>query len=157
MFCTQCERKNRALASYCGYCGAYLLPRSAILKSSIRVLATRVAYVSLFTVIMLICLPYATIVAGNIFFYFGTNRAAIRLYSFACAMNSRSAIGQYDVAVALFKSGDLPNAIYHYKRAIALSPNDPEFYNGLGLALQQYGDFSGAVTAFKEALRLQPG
>jgi len=106
---------------------------------------------------MLICLPYATIVAGNIFFYFGTNRAAIRLYSFACAMNSRSAIGQYDAAVALFKSGDLPNAIYHYKRAIALSPNDPEFYNGLGLALQQYGDFSGAVTAFKEALRLQPG
>jgi|SRR6266853_658778 len=159
MTCYQCYRRNRETAAYCGRCGADLsvARRKTRLTTTFPSFIRRLIFLFSSAMIGLFCLPYATIVAGNLVFHLVGPRTAIGFYSFACSLNRQSSICEYDLAVALHKIGDFENAIYHYRRAITLGPSDPEFYNGLGLALQRTGDNSGAARAFSEALRLQPG
>jgi len=47
-------------------------------------------------------------------------------------------------------------AINEYRKAIRLSPENPEAYNNIGVAYKNKGDFKKAETAFKQAARLAP-
>ena len=69
----------------------------------------------------------------------------------------QQAIELVNDADKLEAEGELDKAIQKYKAAIALYPDDPQFYAALGLCLttrKSYGDQSEAINSFKHALTL---
>ena len=54
-------------------------------------------------------------------------------------------------------SGDPENAAVAFRKVVQLTPNDPEAYNNLGLALMQHGEGPAAVKEFQHALQAAPG
>lgn len=156
--CSNCSETNCLGSCFCGHCGDYLSGRGlAKQTNAAKRLSLWAALMMTFALVTMLALPHASLLAGNLLFYFGAYGGAVRLCSLACSLNSQSPVAQYDLAVALQETGRIDDAIYHYRRAITLSRSDPEFFNGLGLALEQHGDSRGALEAFTEALRLQPG
>ncbi len=59
-------------------------------------------------------------------------------------------------ACCLQRSGDPENAAVAFRKVVELTPNDPEAYNNLGLALMQHGEGPAAVKEFQHALKLRP-
>ena len=57
---------------------------------------------------------------------------------------------------ALFRAGQIDQAIRHYQRAIELRPSYPEPHYNLGVAFAQRGDLAQALAAYEGALRLEP-
>jgi protein O-GlcNAc transferase len=53
--------------------------------------------------------------------------------------------------------GALPEAIAHYRRAVAARPGFVEAHNNLGLAFARRGDADAAVASLRHALALRPG
>ncbi len=51
---------------------------------------------------------------------------------------------------------NLKEAAREYKKAIRLSPDNPEAYNNLGVIYKNAGDFAKSETAFKQAMALAP-
>jgi Flp pilus assembly protein TadD len=60
------------------------------------------------------------------------------------------------LGVLFVGKGDLNGAIYEFRTAVALSPNDADGHNNLGLALQSKGDIDQSITEYRTALRLDP-
>lgn len=52
--------------------------------------------------------------------------------------------------------GNSDKAIKEYRKAIHLSPDNPEAYNNVGVSYKKKGDFKKAETAFKQAGKLAP-
>ncbi len=50
----------------------------------------------------------------------------------------------------------LEEAVFHYRRALALAPRRAEIYNNLGCALRHLGQYDQAEVAFREALQIAP-
>lgn len=69
---------------------------------------------------------------------------------------STSAEDHYNLGIALYKEGDLEGAIFEFRTALRLAPNDGISHNNLGKALQANGDFVLARKEFEDALRLLP-
>ena len=63
---------------------------------------------------------------------------------------------EYNLALALQKSGDADGAAACYRTAIRKSPDNPDAYYNLGLMLAQSGEPAEGVQLFKEASRLRP-
>lgn len=59
-------------------------------------------------------------------------------------------------ALALRRSGELPEAIAAYRQALALEPASPALRVNLALALRASGDLAAAAATCREALRLCP-
>lgn len=59
-------------------------------------------------------------------------------------------------ALALRRSGELPEAIASYRQALALEPASPALRVNLALALRASGDLAAAAATCREALRLCP-
>ncbi len=51
---------------------------------------------------------------------------------------------------------DFEKAAREYKKAIGISPDNPEAYNNLGVTYKNTGDFSKSEIAFKQAMALAP-
>jgi Flp pilus assembly protein TadD len=60
------------------------------------------------------------------------------------------------LGAALYKQGQLDEAIRQYEEAIRLKPGDPGAHNDLGNALDEKGQTDGAIRQYQEALRLKP-
>jgi tetratricopeptide (TPR) repeat protein len=63
---------------------------------------------------------------------------------------------QYDLGVALFQAGKVPEAIGHYKRALRLKPDYTGAHYNLGLALARLGRLPEAIGHYERALQIPP-
>jgi tetratricopeptide (TPR) repeat protein len=68
-----------------------------------------------------------------------------------------SALVHNNIAFVLVHQGRLPDAIGHYRRAIAIEPDLPEAHLDLGATLVMAGKPAEAVPHYRQAIRLQPG
>ena len=62
----------------------------------------------------------------------------------------------YKNAIAYHAIGEFAQAISEYKKAIALAPNSPIFYNKLGVAYSELKQYDAALDAYQKALELSP-
>ena len=67
-----------------------------------------------------------------------------------------AALVHNNIAYVLVQQGRLPEAITHYRRAIAIRPELPESHLDLGATLVMAGKPAEAVPSYKEAIRLKP-
>ena len=51
---------------------------------------------------------------------------------------------------------NINEAIFHFKKALEITPDDSDTHNNLGVALMQAGNVKDALTHFREAVRLNP-
>ena len=68
-----------------------------------------------------------------------------------------AALVHNNIAYVLVQQGKLPDAIAHYRRAIAIRPELPESHLDLGATLVMAGKAADAVPHYQEAIRLKPG
>ena len=64
--------------------------------------------------------------------------------------------GELNLANVLTEQGRLPEAVEHYRRALALRPHLALAWTGLGAAYRRQGDVAGARWALESALREDP-
>jgi tetratricopeptide (TPR) repeat protein len=62
----------------------------------------------------------------------------------------------YHLALALQFDGNLPDAAFHYRKAIELDPSNSEAHNNLGAVLNDLGDSEAALQHARQALELAP-
>ncbi len=82
----------------------------------------------------------------------------------AAARTAREGLGRqpdfamlhYHLALAVQFDGNLPDAAFHYRKAIELDPNNSEAHNNLGTVLNDLGDPEAALQHAREALALAP-
>jgi hypothetical protein len=68
-----------------------------------------------------------------------------------------SADAHFKLGLMLGRRGQYPEALFHFYRAQALRPNDPDVQYNLGTALLRMGRFAEAERHFLQALNLRPG
>ncbi len=82
---------------------------------------------------------------------------ALNIFRLATEASPRRADLWHDLAVAQrIAGGALPDAVTAFRKALALDPERPEDWFGLGEALLALGDADGAAAAFGEALGRAP-
>ena len=69
---------------------------------------------------------------------------------------SPSVTGHYNLAVFLFRQGEVDSAITHYRQALALKPDFAEGHNNLGVALARKGQIDEAILHYERALAAKP-
>lgn len=62
----------------------------------------------------------------------------------------------YDLGVAYFDAGNYRGAVPEFAKAVELSPSDPVYRNGLGMALMFSRRLDDAIKAFQEAIEVDP-
>jgi len=78
------------------------------------------------------------------------------LFSHALAITPDNALAHLNLGVALASHGALSEALAHLRKAVNLSPRDPDNHLNLGLVLDQNGDLPAAASEFQIALRIKP-
>lgn len=63
----------------------------------------------------------------------------------------------YAQGIIAYDDRDYPSALEHFRRAVALAPENPHAQLYLGLSLNRTGEFQAAIQALKTALQLDPG
>jgi tetratricopeptide (TPR) repeat protein len=81
---------------------------------------------------------------------------AVRFWTAAMVLRSRSPGTHVNLGNALEAKGDLDGAIRCYQRAIDLDPRYAEPHYNLGLALKTKGDRDGAICCYQKAIDLDP-
>ena len=66
-------------------------------------------------------------------------------------------LAHYNLGLRLQSQGDLPAAIAHYEKAIAIESNDPRYHNNLAAASAEQGRLGEAISHFERAIELEPG
>ena len=83
-------------------------------------------------------------------------RDSRRLWSHALDVDPSSSVAHSAYSSLLFKDDEVPEALDHARRAIALAPNYAEAHNDLGVGLMRTGDPAGAVVEFRRSIALKP-
>ena len=78
------------------------------------------------------------------------------LFRHALEVTEDNYIAHNGLGVALYKKGQVDEAIGHYREAVRLEPNDSLARDNLGLALVTNGQIDEAISQHQEALRLKP-
>jgi Tfp pilus assembly protein PilF len=84
-------------------------------------------------------------------------RSELTLWRSAVAAYPNNPRAHSNLGLALFESGQLPEAIAQYGAALRLAPDSAEIHNNLGNVLFLTGQPEAAMAEFDEALRLEPG
>ncbi len=73
-------------------------------------------------------------------------------------------LAQEQKAAVLFTSAkeaqtsrDFKTAVARYQEAISFNPNEPVYFESLGVAQYNIKDYRGAIASFEQALKLTPG
>ena len=67
------------------------------------------------------------------------------------------AVAEENRGVRALDSGDFKTAAEHFRKGVALAPDNPAIRHKLGTALSLMGDMQGAVEQFEETVRRSPG
>jgi tetratricopeptide (TPR) repeat protein len=67
------------------------------------------------------------------------------------------AVNEEDQGVRALESGDFASAAVHFRKGLALEPDNPSLRHKLGTALSLSGDTRGALAEFQETIRRSPG
>lgn len=79
------------------------------------------------------------------------------LFTHAIDVTNRNYVAQHNLGLAIAdQPGRLPEAIKHYKAALAIRPDSVEAHSDLGNALAQTGQLQAAAAEYQTALRLAP-
>jgi Tfp pilus assembly protein PilF len=68
--------------------------------------------------------------------------------------NTASSETQRQFGVRMAKMNLWREAMFRFKRAVEINPEDAEAHNNLAVALEAIGDFDGAAKEYREAMRL---
>ena len=79
------------------------------------------------------------------------------LYSVTLEKNPGCWLAHDNLGVVMEQSGQVDEAIAHYREAVRLKPDYPEAYNNLGNALARLGRWSEATLQYARAVRVRPG
>jgi tetratricopeptide (TPR) repeat protein len=80
---------------------------------------------------------------------------AIRFYTAALALRSKSPGAHLNLGNALADKGQLGEAVAAYRQAIRLKKDFAEAHCNMGVALAKQGQLEEAVAAYREAIRLK--
>jgi len=69
----------------------------------------------------------------------------------------RGSRNEEDEGIRALNAGDYGSAVAHFRKGVALDPDDPSLRQKLGTALSLSGDARGALEQFKETVRRSPG
>jgi len=78
------------------------------------------------------------------------------LYQHALAVTKNNYLAHHNLGIALFKEGQIDEAISQYQTALRLEPNNAEAHYNLGAALAASGQTDEAIIQLQEAIRLKP-
>jgi tetratricopeptide (TPR) repeat protein len=78
------------------------------------------------------------------------------LWRATIARNPGSFLAHTDLGVALFKKGQVDEAIAHYQRALEIEPDDALAHVNFGVALSKKGQVEEAVAHYQKALESRP-
>ncbi len=103
--------------------------------------------------------------AGLAWLQTATWRNTETLWDHAAAVNPRNVLAQYSVGALRLQTGDVTDAISHYRQALKFAsvdavdvgqPHVGYLHNGLGNALLAKGDLSGAASEYRRAAEVKP-
>ncbi len=82
--------------------------------------------------------------------------AVQKLVTQAEQTKSSEADATFQAAIKLQQDNKLDEAVEQYKKALAISPNDPNYWYSLGTAYQAKNDLDAAIGAYNKASALNP-
>lgn len=74
----------------------------------------------------------------------------------ACGCNATSGFVNNQAGAAYYREGNYAFARDHFQRAVADSPDNPNYYHNLALANKKQGDLQGAEQYYRKALEVDP-
>lgn len=92
---------------------------------------------------------------GNVLFAMKKYDEAAKVFTQACRRDGKFALGWYNLAHAYRKLDKKQDAAEAYRKYIALKPEDPDPYYGLGQSLKGLGDVPGAIEAFRTYIKME--
>ena len=98
----------------------------------------------------------ALLILGKIAQKTGANDVAVKLFSRILARDDRNAAAQAGLGDTQTANRDWAAAAASYKRAVSLSPKDPNLHTSLGAALIALGRREEATASFQRAKTLDP-
>jgi protein O-mannosyl-transferase len=78
------------------------------------------------------------------------------LYRHALAVTRNNYLAHHNLGIALFRKGQIDEAISQYRDTLRLEPDYAEAHYDLGAALAAKGRTGEAISQFREAIRLKP-
>jgi protein O-mannosyl-transferase len=85
--------------------------------------------------------------------YWQNNEA---LYRHALAVTKNNYLAHHNLGIALYKEGQIEEAVNQYREALRLEPDDAEAHYDLGTALAVKGQTGEAILQFQAAIRIKP-
>jgi protein O-GlcNAc transferase len=81
---------------------------------------------------------------------------AAELLKKAVRINPQDASLQYNLAKALFESGNIKESLAHHKKAVELSPGNQEAWLNYGKCLSSLGEHQIALSVYEKSLTIRP-
>jgi tetratricopeptide (TPR) repeat protein len=78
------------------------------------------------------------------------------LWTHTLACTSDNVIGHINLGRALFKNGNVDEAIAQYQKVLQIKPDSVEAHNNLGIALLREGGVDEAIVHYQRALQINP-
>src|SRR6185503_18344810 len=66
-------------------------------------------------------------------------------------------VTEHNLGAALQSEGRMDEALEHYRRALAITPDYAPAYSNIGTVLQAEGHIDDAIAAYNQALAIRPG
>ena len=143
-----------------------LVPMLGIVQVGVQSMANRYAYISFIGLFLMICwgladlgrstrIPAAAIAAVCVVVLSGLAVKARKqidlwqveedIWQYAIANTTRNSVAESQLGAALAMHGNIPEAVVHFNRALAIYPDDGNANLGLAMFELQQGNFSEAI------------
>jgi tetratricopeptide (TPR) repeat protein len=98
--------------------------------------------------------PAALAVRGQLLAMKGDRKRGVELLTKACQLDPEDAEAEFQLG-SIYDRSKLPaDAMIHFKRVVALDPEDPRAWDYLALSQEPMGDLDGAAGSYAKALQV---